>query len=145
MPKNQTYVNDIALNMSEKSNDIMLSMRGIQLNFGKICVLDDINLNIHRGQIVSIIGPNGAGKTSLLNCINGFYHPERGDIYFLGQKITHLPTHRRAKLGIARTFQNIELFAGLNVLDNLMAARHIYLRPGVFSSSFSSHWSTKKN
>ena len=118
--------------MSEK---FVASVKDINLNFGRVQALDGVSINIRDGEVLAIIGPNGAGKTSLLNCINGFYRPQTGDIYFDGQRITQMSTYHIAQLGIARTFQNIELFTGLTVLDNLMAARHIHLTPGVFSSA----------
>ncbi|MCX8127082.1 MAG: ABC transporter ATP-binding protein [Dehalococcoidia bacterium] len=95
-----------------------------------------MSLTVEPGEIVGILGPNGAGKTCLLNCICGFYHPQRGDIWFGGQKINGLPTYRRAEMGIARVFQNIELFTGLTALENIMAGRHPYLRPNIFGSLF---------
>jgi branched-chain amino acid transport system ATP-binding protein len=81
---------------------------------------------VARGEVFGIIGPNGAGKTSTLNCISGFYRPQRGDIYFKGEKITRLRPDRIARMGVSRTFQNIQLYTGLTVVDNLMAARHFY-------------------
>jgi branched-chain amino acid transport system ATP-binding protein len=103
-----------------------------------------VSLEVREGEILTIIGPNGAGKTSLLNCINGYYRPQKGSIYFDGQQITRLPAHRMAKLGIARTFQNIELFTGLTSLENLLAARHIHLKPGIFSSALFFGWEHRK-
>ena len=94
-----------------------------------ICLaLTGVSLECHEGEILAIIGPNGAGKTSLLNCLNGFYRPQKGRITFKGQDITRLPSHRIARLGLARTFQNIELYTGMTTLDNLLAARHIHLK-----------------
>jgi branched-chain amino acid transport system ATP-binding protein len=83
---------------------------------------------VEKPEILAIIGPNGAGKTCILNCVNGFYRPQSGSIVFRGQDITRSPAHKIAKLGIARTFQNIELYSGMSVLDNLMAARHIHYK-----------------
>lgn len=116
--------------MSEKShqNNIMLTIDDLSLNFGGVRALNGVSVEVGEREILAIIGPNGAGKTCLLNCINGFYRPQSGNIYFQGQNITHLPAHRIAKLGIARTFQNIELYSGMTVVDNLMAARHIHYR-----------------
>lgn len=85
--------------------------------------------------MLAVIGPNGAGKTSILNCINGFYQPQKGEIIFDGRSIYRLSPHHIARLGIGRTFQNIELFTGLSVLDNLMAARHIHLKRGALSGA----------
>jgi branched-chain amino acid transport system ATP-binding protein len=85
------------------------------------------------GEIFAVIGPNGAGKTCLLNCISRFYTPQEGQIFYKGKDITHLPTHSIAKLGIARTFQNIELFKGMTVLDNIKLGRHAFLKANIFS------------
>ncbi|MFH1479759.1 MAG: ABC transporter ATP-binding protein [Pseudomonadota bacterium] len=96
--------------------------------FGGVSALNRVSLHVREWEILAVIGPNGAGKTCLLNCINGFYRPQSGSISFQGKEMTHQPSHQRAKLGIARTFQNIELYSGLSVIDNLMAARHIHYR-----------------
>lgn len=95
--------------------------------------MDDVDVEVRGTEILAIIGPNGAGKSCLLNCINGFYRPQEGDIFFEGKNITRLPTHKVAELGISRTFQNIELYTGLTVLDNLMAARHVRMKQGVLA------------
>jgi branched-chain amino acid transport system ATP-binding protein len=95
--------------------------------------LDDVDVEVRGTEILAIIGPNGAGKSCLLNCINGFYRPQEGDIFFEGKNITRLPTHKVAELGISRTFQNIELYTGLTVLDNLLAARHVRMKQGVLA------------
>jgi branched-chain amino acid transport system ATP-binding protein len=113
----------------------LLEVQDLTLNFGGVTALDRVNVAIDTGQIFSIIGPNGAGKTSLLNCISRLYHPSHGRIVFDGQEITHLAAHRIAALGIARTFQNIELFRGMTVLENLMLGRHIRMRSGVFAGA----------
>ena len=101
-----------------------LSVSNVTLTFGGLHALSNVSLTIQPGLITSIIGPNGAGKTSLLNCISGFYHPTRGTIQYGGHQLTHASPHQVSSLGIARAFQNIELFGGLTVLDNLMLARH---------------------
>jgi len=111
-----------------------LTLQQLSLSFGGVRALTDVSLDIKEGEILSIIGPNGAGKTCILNCINGFYRPQKGNIHFDGQNITRMPSHKIAKLGIARTFQNIELFTGLSVQDNLLAGRHFYMTGG-FSGS----------
>jgi len=111
-----------------------LKLEHLHLSFGGVHALIDISLDVREGEILSIIGPNGAGKTCILNCINGFYRPQSGDIHFEGQNITRLPSHRIARLGIARTFQNIELFSGLSVQDNLLAGRHFYMTDGLAGS-----------
>jgi branched-chain amino acid transport system ATP-binding protein len=105
-----------------------LSVSDVTLTFGGLLALSDVSLTIEPGLITSIIGPNGAGKTSLLNCISGFYHPTRGSIQFGDRSITRASPHQVSSWGIARAFQNIELFKGMTVLDNLMLARHRNLR-----------------
>ena len=112
---------------------VVLKCDNVHLNFGAVVALDAFSTQVFEHEILAIIGPNGAGKTSLLNCINGYYRPQKGTIYFDGQPITKLPTYKVAELGIARTFQNIELFTGLTTLENLMAARHAILRPNILA------------
>ena len=111
-----------------------LEIRNVDLSFGGLSVLKEVGLEVREGEILALIGPNGAGKTSLLNCITGFYRPQRGEILFEGRDLTRLPTHKIAALGISRTFQKIELYTGMSSLDNLMAARHIYLKRGALSA-----------
>ncbi|MBI4965750.1 MAG: ABC transporter ATP-binding protein [Desulfomonile tiedjei] len=112
----------------------LLRCESISLKFGGVWALTDISLEVKKGEIVSIIGPNGAGKTCIINTITGFYRPSQGNIYFKERQITGLPAHKVCALGIARTFQNIELFTGLTVLDNILAARHIFLKSNLISS-----------
>ena len=97
----------------------------LSLSFGGVKALTDISIDVKEGEILAIIGPNGAGKTCVLNCINGFYKPQKGEIYFEGQRITRIRPDKAAKLGLARTFQNIELYSGLRTLDNLMAGMNL--------------------
>nr|WP_246798609.1 ABC transporter ATP-binding protein [Deferribacter autotrophicus] len=112
----------------------MLEVNRIYLSFGGIMAIAGVTFNVNKGEIFSIIGPNGAGKTSVLNTITGIYFPDRGTIKFEGKDITKLVVHKRAKLGIVRTFQNLELFKGMTVLENLMLSRHIFMKYGLFSS-----------
>jgi branched-chain amino acid transport system ATP-binding protein len=105
------------------------------LSFGGVKALADVSIEIKSGEVLAIIGPNGAGKTCVLNCINGFYKPQRGEIYFQDQRITRIRPDKAARLGLARTFQNIELYSGLSTLDNIMAARHVLMRQNFLSSS----------
>jgi len=95
-----------------------------------------VSLDVPGGEIVSVIGPNGAGKTTVLNMISGFYHPDTGRIAFGGRDITELSPSKIAELGVARTFQNIALFRGMTVLDNLMLGRHVHMKSGVLGSFF---------
>jgi branched-chain amino acid transport system ATP-binding protein len=101
-----------------------LSVSEVTLSFGGLNALTNVSLDIEPGLITSIIGPNGAGKTSLLNCVSGFYHPSQGDIHYGDRRLTKASPHQVSMLGIARAFQNIELFGGMTVLDNLLLARH---------------------
>ncbi|MFI5034167.1 MAG: ABC transporter ATP-binding protein, partial [Reyranellales bacterium] len=114
--------------------DNQLVVEGVSKKFGGVTAGSDISLEVPRGRIVSIIGPNGAGKTSLLNMISGFYKPDTGRVLLEGQDITQKKPSDIAKLGVARTFQNIALFQGLTVLDNLMLGRHVRMKAGVLSS-----------
>jgi len=116
------------------SNDYHLNVESVSLSFGGIRALNEISFFVRKGEILAIIGPNGAGKTSLLNCLNNFYHPERGQILYEGHDLTRLPPYRIASLGIARAFQHTALYTGLSTLDNLMAARHIHMRSGIVRS-----------
>lgn len=107
--------------------DGRLQVEGVHLAFGGVEALSDVTVQLQDAEILAIIGPNGAGKTCLINCISGFYRPSRGTIRFAGQDTTRLPTHRVARIGISRTFQNIQLYNGMTTLDNLMAGRHMYM------------------
>ena len=114
--------------------DNQLVVEGVSKRFGGVTAVQDVALEVPRGSIVSIIGPNGAGKTSLLNMISGFYKPDTGRVVLDGTDITHRKPSEIARLGIARTFQNIALFSGLTVLDNFMLGRHVRMKAGVLSS-----------
>jgi branched-chain amino acid transport system ATP-binding protein len=116
------------------SNAVLLDVKNVSLSFGGNSALSDVNFGVRQGEIRAIIGPNGAGKTSMLNCISGFYRPQKGEILFNQADLTKTPTHKIASLGIARTFQNIALYTGLSTLDNLMAARHIHMKQSGVSS-----------
>ncbi len=113
----------------------LLQAIDLHLFFGGLSALVSVSFDIRPGEILALIGPNGAGKTSALNCLNGFYRPQRGKILFDGHDLTHTPTHVIPRLGIARTFQNIALYTGMTALDNLMAARHIHMRQSMWASA----------
>ena len=121
-----------------------IKINNLSLSFGGVRALVDINVDIRDREILAIIGPNGAGKTCLLNCINGFYKPQAGEISFDGKKITRIRPDKAARLGLARTFQNIELYTGLSTLDNIMAARHVLMRQNVLSSTLYFGWAHKE-
>ena len=113
--------------------DAQLSIHDLHLHFKGVSALSGVSLDVARGRIFALIGPNGAGKTCILNCICRFYNPNQGEIVFEDRDITRLPTHKVASLGVARTFQNIELFAHMSVLDNIKLGRHAFLKSGVFT------------
>jgi len=117
------------------ANNVMLNAKGIGLSFGGIQALQNVDVNVRQGEIFAIIGPNGAGKTSFFNCVNGFYRPQEGSIYFKDNEITRRSSHRIAELGIGRSFQGLQLFDGLNVLDNIMAGRHFHFKTGILSDA----------
>ena len=119
-----------------ESKKTIIRIESLFLSFGGVKALTDINIEIKAGEILAIIGPNGAGKTCVLNCINGFYKPQKGAIYFEDQLITRIRPDRAAKMGLARTFQNIELYGGLSTLDNIMAARHVLMKQNFLTSAF---------
>ncbi|HLL27800.1 MAG TPA: ATP-binding cassette domain-containing protein, partial [Xanthobacteraceae bacterium] len=113
------------------AGDVLLAVEGVSLAFGGVKAVSDVSFDIRKGEIRAIIGPNGAGKTSMLNVINGFYHPQRGTITFKGKKRRQMRPHQAAAQGIARTFQNVALFRGMSALDNIMAGRTLKMRHGM--------------
>jgi len=112
----------------------------LSLSFGGVNALSDVSLDIRDNEILAVIGPNGAGKTALLNCVNGFYKPQKGEIYFRGKRITRARPDKLAKLGIARTFQNIELYTGLSTQDNIMASRHVLMKQNFLTGALYFGW-----
>ena len=118
-----------------QEGEVLLELEDIHMYFGRVGALAGVSLQVKKGEIHSVIGPNGAGKTVMMNCINGLYHPQKGDIFFKGQKINRLKPYERAELGIARTFQKVEVFGGMTVLGNIRLGRHIHLKSGIGSGS----------
>ncbi len=112
----------------------LLKIEKLTKSFGGLTAVSNVNMTIERGELVGLIGPNGAGKTSILNTISGIYPPDKGSILYDGEEITRLPVHKRPVKGVVRTFQNLELFKGMTVLDNLMLSRHIYMKYGLPSA-----------
>ena len=112
----------------------LLQIQDISKAFGGVQAVNRVSLDVNQGDLVSVIGPNGAGKTSLLNMISGFYHPDSGKISLGGDDVTHIPPFKVAERGVARTFQNIALFRGMTVLDNLMLGRHVHMKTGVLGA-----------
>lgn len=116
----------------------------IWLSFGGVNALSGVSLDVKRNEILAVIGPNGAGKTALLNCVSGFYKPQKGDIYFGDKKIARQRPDKLAKLGIARSFQNIELYTGLSTQDNIMAARHVFMKQNFVTGALYYGWSRRE-
>src|SRR4030067_3628282 len=112
--------------------DSILKIENLTISFGGIKALNNVSFEVEKGAIYSIIGPNGAGKTTIFNCISGIYQPSSGKIFFKAEDITHLKPYQVAKKGIARTFQNIELFSHMSTMDTLMLGRHLHMRTGVW-------------
>src|SRR5215470_9571714 len=111
-----------------------LRIEDVSKHFGGVQAIGRVSMEVRRGEIVSVIGPNGAGKTTLLNMISGFYHPDTGRLTLAGSDVTHIPPFQVAERGVARTFQNIALFRGMTVLDNLMLGRHVHMKTGVLGA-----------
>ena len=113
----------------------VLECRGVERRFGGLVALSGVDLRIARGEIFGLVGPNGSGKTTLTNAITGFYPPQKGQVLLHGQDITGLAPHKVARLGVARTFQNLALFNGMTVLDNILLGRHVHMKPGVLRTA----------
>jgi len=114
----------------------LLDLEGVSLRFGGLNALTDISFSMRPGEVIAVIGPNGAGKTSLFNCLCGFYRPQEGRIRLRGRDVTGRPPHLMARLGLARSFQNIELFANMTCLDNLLLGRHLRVKSGLLGAMF---------
>jgi len=114
-----------------KIGGVLMEMRDITLGFGGVTAIKNVSFDIHEGEIRAIIGPNGAGKSSMLNVISGFYHPQEGEVWFRGEKRPSMKPYHVARQGIARTFQNIALFDGMSVLDNIMTGRLTHMTTGI--------------
>ncbi|MFQ5613068.1 MAG: ABC transporter ATP-binding protein [Anaerolineae bacterium] len=116
-----------------------LKIEDVHLSFGGVAALSGVSLEVRQGEIVAVIGPNGAGKTSLLNCVSGLYRPQEGRIRFYNRgheyELTKMRPYKIARAGVARSFQNIELFKHMSVLDNLMLGRHVHLKSSIFDSA----------
>jgi len=125
-----------ARNSPSLSQNEILGVDGLSLSFGGVKALSHVSFSVKEGTITSVIGPNGAGKTSLFNSISGFYTPEEGDVRFLGQDVNKMAAPDRAQMGMARTFQNIALFKGMTVLDNIKLGRHAHLKTNVLDALF---------
>ncbi len=118
--------------MTRQTGDVVLEVKNISLAFGGVKALTDISFDVREHEVRAIIGPNGAGKSSMLNCINGVYQPQQGSITFRGRTFTHMNSRQVAEMGVARTFQNLALFKGMSVLDNIMTGRNLRMRSNLF-------------
>ena len=118
-----------------KAGDVILEVKNISLSFGGVKALTDISFDVREHEVRAIIGPNGAGKSSMLNCINGVYQPQQGSISLRGQTFQHMNSRQVAEMGVARTFQNLALFKGMSVLDNIMTGRHFKMKANLFQQA----------
>ena len=118
-----------------KADDVLLELKDLHMHFGKVAALSGVSLQVRKGDIHSVIGPNGAGKTVMMNIVNGLYRPQKGEIRFKGQLINNVRPYERASLGMARTFQKVEVFGGMTVLDNIRLGRHIHFKSGIVSGA----------
>jgi branched-chain amino acid transport system ATP-binding protein len=128
----EVHLHDTARRIGE----VILSVEGVSLAFGGVKALQDVSFDVREHEVRAIIGPNGAGKSSMLNVINGVYHPQRGTIRFKQRQFSDMEPHEAAVMGIARTFQNIALFKGMSVLENLMTGRNLRMRSGILAQAF---------
>lgn len=118
----------------KEHENLLLQVKGLTKKFGGVKAQDNVSFGVETGTVLGLIGPNGAGKTTLFNMITGVYAPDRGDIVFNGKSISALPVHKRVAQGITRTFQNVELFSGMSVLENVLVGMHVRLSGGFWSS-----------
>ena len=123
------------MSASRRIGDIVLEVRNISLAFGGVKALTDISFDVREHEVRAIIGPNGAGKSSMLNCINGVYVPQQGTISFRGKTFEHMNSRQVAEMGVARTFQNLALFKGMSVLDNIMTGRNLRMKTNIFQQA----------
>ncbi len=125
----------MAVASANAGSNVILDVKNISLAFGGVKALTDISFDVREHEVRAIIGPNGAGKSSMLNCINGVYLPQQGSISFRGQSFAHLSRRQVAEMGVARTFQNLALFKGMNVIDNLMTGRNLKMKSNLFQQA----------
>jgi branched-chain amino acid transport system ATP-binding protein len=131
-------------NTNPQERKTLLRAKNISIAFGKLQALNDVNVEVKEGEILAIIGPNGAGKTCLLNVMSGFYRAQQGDVYLEDRRISHLSSHKIAQLGLCRTFQNIALYTGLSVIDNIIAGRHPHVKYNFVTGMIYFPWANKE-
>ena len=125
---------------SRPVGNVVLDVKNISLRFGGVKALTDISFDVREHEVRAIIGPNGAGKSSMLNCINGVYQPQDGQITFRGETFSHMNSRQVAEMGVARTFQNLALFKGMSVLENIMSGRNLRMKTGIFQQAIRNPW-----
>jgi len=123
---------------------VMLAARDVRMAFGGVVALNDVTVEVRDDELLAVIGPNGAGKTSLMNCLSGFYRPQKGRIEFQGRDVTGHPVHEIARAGVARTFQGTHIFSGMTVIENIMVGRHIHMRSSVMQSFMYFPWTQRE-
>ncbi len=126
------------------NSEVVLECRGIERSFGGLKALKSVDLDLIKGEILGLVGPNGSGKTTMVNVVTGFYPPDAGRVVLFGDDITRLAPHRVARRGVARTFQNLALFRGMSVLENILLGRHIHMRPSALASLFYWVWALRE-
>ncbi|GGE01022.1 amino acid/amide ABC transporter ATP-binding protein 1, HAAT family [Gemmobacter megaterium] len=131
--------------MTERKTDQpILRCTGIERSFGGLRALKGVDVEVHKGEIFGLVGPNGSGKTTMVNVMTGFYPPNAGQVELYGERITGLAPHKVAKRGVARTFQNLALFKGMSVLDNILVGRHTHMRPSSLATLFYWIWAQRE-
>lgn len=137
--RNQTVIQAAA-----QGEDRILECRGIERSFGGLKALKSVDIHVNRGEIFGLVGPNGSGKTTMVNVVTGFYPPNAGSVHLFGQDITAMKPNRVARQGVARTFQNLALFRGMSVLDNILLGRHVHMNPGALPTLFYWLWGARE-
>ena len=143
-PQGRPHTTASATGKGGATSDVVLACKGIERSFGGLRALKGVDVTVHKGEILGLVGPNGSGKTTMVNVATGFYPPQAGSVHFLGQDITGMAPDRIARLGIARTFQNLALFKGMSVLDNILLGRHVHMRPSALATLFYWWWAERE-
>jgi branched-chain amino acid transport system ATP-binding protein len=153
----QGVMSDVALNASvdrrpepshgsalRRDMEVVLSCQGIERSFGGLKALKGVDIEVRQGEIFGLVGPNGSGKTTMVNVITGFYPPNAGRLRLFGDEVTRMSPHMIARAGVARTFQNLALFKGMSVLDNILLGRHVHMRPSALATLFYWFWAERE-
>src|SRR5690554_7607238 len=132
------------LTSTPNQNEVVLACNNISRWFGGLHAVKHVSMEIRKGEILGLVGPNGSGKTTAVNAITGFFPPQKGEIWFGDTQLNNMRPHQIAQQGIARTFQNVALFKGMSVLDNILLGRHSFMNPSVLASLFYWWWAKKE-